>query len=91
MQQKPSACTEIENVIAELLMFPWSASKLAAVYPQGRTQYSACLRTFLFIYLFICVAGLGTDCQQSDHGLCYRQRWTSIWVCCAPDGQERFL
>lgn len=37
------------------------------------------------------MAGLGTDCQQSDHGLCYRQRWTSVRVCCAPDREERFL
>lgn len=45
---------------------------------------------FYFVYLFFSMAGLGTDCQQSDHGLCYRQWWTSIRVCSA-DGEGRFL
>lgn len=38
MQQKHSDCTEIEDVIAELIMFLWTASKLAAPrasYPRG--------------------------------------------------------
>lgn len=105
IKQKPSDCTEI-NGIAKLIMFLWTAFKLAAVralYSQGfffsfqnfgcKKIYSILqisLRKFLFFFSF-CMAGLGTDCQQSDHGLCYRQRWTSIRVCCVPDGEERFL
>lgn len=27
------------------------------------------------------LTGVGAHCQQSDHGLCHWQRWTSVWVC----------